>query len=236
MTTPDKQDPKPNPTGGTQPGAPVTAPAAPATPAGQPSAASAAAAPAPPKPPTVAEIREAARKRRVEREKALADKLAARLGDAVKERVSFRDQETIVVDRARAHDCLKIARDELGYDLLMDVSAVDYLKLEGHPERFGVFWNLLSLAQESRVRLKAYLPEEDPTIPTASDIWPAADWGERECFDMFGIEFKGHPNLKRILMPEDYGSFPLRKEYPLRGRGERDNFMVIKRGQREAEV
>ncbi|MEZ0228673.1 MAG: NADH-quinone oxidoreductase subunit C, partial [Planctomycetota bacterium] len=159
--------------------------------------------------------------------------LADRLGPIAKSRASFRDQETIVVEREKALDALKIARDELGYDVLMDVTGVDYLKLESHPERFAVVWNLLSMGQESRVRLKAYLPEDDPTVATATGVWAAANWGEREAYDMYGIEFKGHPQLKRILMPDDYASYPLRKDYPLRGRGERDNFVVLKRGQKE---
>jgi NADH-quinone oxidoreductase subunit C len=186
-------------------------------------------APAPPVDP-----REAARQRRLAREKDLATKLAEMLGAGVKARDSFRDQEALTIDRAAAIDALKAAK-ALGYEILMDVSAVDYLKLEGHPERFCVFWNLLSPSQEARVRLRAYVPEEDPTVASATALYHAADWAERECFDMFGIEFKGHPNLKRILMPEDYGSHPLRKDYPLRGRGERDNFAVLKRGQTEGD-
>lgn len=191
---------------------------------------------APPKPPTVAEQREAARQRRLARERDLATKLATRLGATVVGRESFRDQETLIIQRDRALEALKAARDELGYEMLADVTAVDYLKLDGHPERFAVVWNLLSLSQEARVRLKAYVPEEDPTVASATPVWAAADWGEREAFDMFGLEFKGHPQLKRILMPEDFGSHPLRKDYPLRGRGERDNFVVLKRGPREGEV
>ncbi len=214
--------------------APGPAPAPVPAPAG----AAPVAAPAPPAKPVEPQLShsEQARQRRVAREKELADKLAARLGDAVLSRVSFREQETLVVDRARSLEALRVARDELKYDVLVDVTAVDYLKLEGHPERFGVVWNLLSLMQEARVRLKAYIPEEDPKVASATPLFASANWGERECFDMFGIEFQGHPDLRRILMPDDFASFPLRKEYPLRGRGERDNFVVLKRGQREAEI
>jgi NADH-quinone oxidoreductase subunit C len=194
----------------------------------------AAAAPSAP-PPSPAELREQARKRRVAREQELATKLVEKMGAAIKGRVSFRDQETVTVERDRAYDALKLCKNELGFEMLADVTAVDYSKLEGHPERFAVIWNLLSMSHEARLRVRAYLPEEDPTVTTASTLWAAADWGEREVYDMFGIEFKGHPNLKRILMPEDYGSFPLRKDYPLRGRGERDNFAVLKRGDKEVE-
>ena len=80
--------------------------------------------------------------------------------------------------------------------------------------------------------VKTWVDEEQPVVPTCSDLWPAAGWAEREVYDMFGIEFEGHPNLIRLLMPFDYSGHPLRKDYPLRGRGERDNFPVIRRGQR----
>jgi NADH-quinone oxidoreductase subunit C len=141
-----------------------------------------------------------------------------------------------IVELAKAKETLKALRDEQGFDMLVDVTAVDYLKLDGHPERFAVVWNLLSTKANKRQIVKAYLDEEDPRAPTVSDLWPAADWGEREVFDMFGIRFDGHPGLRRILMPEDYGSHPLLKEYPLRGRGERDNFPVLRRGQQEAQA
>lgn len=211
--------PKPAPAAAPTPAAP--APAAPTAPA------------APPKP---VDPRAAARERRLAREKDLATRLADALGPSLKARVSFRDQESLTVERAKVLDCLRTAKD-LGYAVLMDVTAVDYLRLEGpNPERFAVVYCLQSLTHEARVRLKAYVPEDDPKIASATALWPAADWGEREAFDMFGIEFTGHPNLKRILMPDDFGSFPLRKEYPLRGRGERDNFAVLKRGQNEVDA
>jgi len=225
------------PTGGVTP-SPQSAPAAQA--AAQPAAATPQStsppgpqSTTPPAPPSPAELRSEARKRRVVREQELAQKLVEKAG--AQGRASFRDQETVTIDREKAFETLRIAKESLGFDMLADVTAVDYSKLEGHPERFAVIWNLLSLSQECRLRVKAYLPEDDPTVATASSLWAAADWGEREVYDMFGIEFKGHPNMKRILMPDDYGSFPLRKDYPLRGRGERDNFTVLKRGQKELE-
>jgi NADH-quinone oxidoreductase subunit C len=241
MSEPEKaQPPKSD---ATQPAPPTPSPPGPVPPPGTPTAPPQAAGapppsptkPASPPPPPLSPAEEA-RQKRVAREKEIATKLATRLGDALKSRESFRDQETLVVDRGRSLEALRIARDEHAFEMLADVTVVDYLKLEGHPERFAVVWNLLSLSQEARLRLKAYVPEEDPRVASATPVWAAADWGEREAFDMFGIEFLGHPHLKRILMPEDYASFPLRKDYPLRGRGERDNFVVIKRGEREAEV
>jgi NADH-quinone oxidoreductase subunit C len=188
--------------------------------------------------PNAPELRAEARKRRAAREQEIVAKFVERMGPAIKGRSSFRDQETVVIDRDKAYDGLKLLRNEFGFEMLADVTAVDYSKYpEGvpHPERFAVIWNLQSLSQEARIFLKAYLPEDDPIVTTASSLWVAADWGEREVYDMFGIEFKGHPNMRRILMPEDYGSYPLRKDYPLRGRGERDNFAVLKRGDKEAQ-
>jgi NADH-quinone oxidoreductase subunit C len=87
-----------------------------------------------------------------------------------------------------------------------------------------VVYQLFSITHNDYYRVKAWVPEADPTIATASEIWRSANWGEREVYDMFGITFVGHPDLKRILMPEGYPGFPLRKDYPLTGHGERYDF------------
>lgn len=182
--------------------------------------------------------REAAKQaaaRRLERERKLAERLAEWLGSDLVVHERFRDQHSLTVKLPRVHAALKHARDQLGFAQLTDVTAVDTLKLEGaHPERFWVVWTLTHLEQEARLRLKAYVDEDHPVVPTASDLWPAANWAEREVWDMFGIEFSGHPNLIRLLMPAEYSGHPLRKDYPLRGRGERDNFPVIPRVERES--
>ncbi|MBX3468244.1 MAG: NADH-quinone oxidoreductase subunit C [Planctomycetes bacterium] len=176
----------------------------------------------------------AARERRVARERALADQVAGWFQPDEVRRSDFRDQFTITVPLARAKDTLRRCRDELGYAMLTDVTAIDTLRLPGqHPERFIVSWSLVNLDQEARLFLQAYVNEDDPVAPTASDLWPAADWAEREVYDMFGLEFEGHPNLIRLLMPFDYAGHPLRKDYPLRGRGERDNFPVVRRTNEE---
>ncbi|MCA8922720.1 MAG: NADH-quinone oxidoreductase subunit C [Planctomycetes bacterium] len=168
--------------------------------------------------------------RRVERERRLADAVCAWLGKDLVKREAFRDQQVIYVPIERAHETLAHCKNALGFDQLTDVTAYDTLKLEGeHPERFVMVWILTNLGQEARLRVKAYLNEDDPVLPTATDIWRGADWPEREVYDMYGIEFTGHYNLKRLLLPEGYVGHPLRKDYPLRGRGERDNFPVIPR-------
>jgi len=180
------------------------------------------------------EAAQAAAARRVERERKLADRVAAYLGDDCLDRPDFREQFSLTLPLERAKDTLRYCRDELGFAMLTDVTAVDTLELDWgeHPERFSVVWTLTNFEQEARLRLKAYVDEDDPVAPSAADLWASADWAEREVYDMFGIEFEGHPNMVRLLMPYDYSGHPLRKDYPLRGRGERDNFPVIRRGQK----
>jgi NADH-quinone oxidoreductase subunit C len=169
--------------------------------------------------------------RRVEREKAVAVDAARWLGDDLTDGpIAFRDQFTVVCRLTRVHAFLLHLRDGLGFNFMVDLTAIDTLTLSGdHPERFAVVWTLANLEQETQLRVRAYVDEDDPVCPTASDLWPAANWPEREVWDMYGIEFGGHPNLIRLLCPEEFSGFPLRKDYPLRGRGERDNFPVIRR-------
>jgi len=132
-------------------------------------------------------------------------------------------QAWVDVKRERIVDVLKTLRDECGFDLLTDLTAVDYLN-QGMPERFAVVYNLYSVKENIRTRVKAWVPESDPTIDSVSALWRSAPWAEREVWDLMGIKFKGHPDLKRIQLPENYEGHPLRKDYPLTGRGERMNF------------
>ena len=111
---------------------------------------------------------------------------------------------------------LKHLRDNLAYDFLMDVTAIDW-SAEKSP-RFTVVWHLYSSTNHNYVRLAADCASDaDPVMPTTSGLWAGADWHERECYDMFGIKFAGHPDLRRILMWDGYPHFPLRKEFPLAG-------------------
>jgi NADH-quinone oxidoreductase subunit C len=176
----------------------------------------------------------AATQRRLAREKELADAVFAWFAPGEATRYEFRGQHTITVPLAKAKATLRRLRDELGFAMLTDVTAIDALRLETPaPERFAVSWNLANLEQEARLFIQAWVSEDAPTAPTVSDLWPAADWAEREVYDMYGLEFEGHPNLIRLLMPFDYVGHPLRKDYPLRGRGERDDFQVIRRTNEE---
>jgi NADH-quinone oxidoreductase subunit C len=132
-------------------------------------------------------------------------------------------QHWVFVKRERVIDALRLLRDKHGYEMLMDLTAVDYLN-QGTPERFCVVYELYSLANNEYFRVKTWLPEGDPEVDTAGGLWKSAPWAEREVWDMFGITFRGNKDLRRILMPTDYPGHPLRKDYPLKGNGERFNF------------
>lgn len=140
-----------------------------------------------------------------------------------------RDNVRLIVPADKTYGLLEACKTKFGFDMLVDVTAVDYLEYPDAADRFGVIYALLSIATGERVFVKTYLNEPDLTVPSAVPLWPGADWLEREVYDMFGITFDGHPDLRRILMPDEYTSYPLRKDYPLRGRGERHNFPVITR-------
>lgn len=154
----------------------------------------------------------------------------------------FRGQTTIIVEPKDLHEVMRFLRDDTRcqFNFLSDVSATDY---QGYPSetigRFGVYYILCSYPRSDRIYVKTFL---DPSLPTdgivedpalwvdsVTDLWPGAEWMEREVFDMFGIRFRNHPDLRRILTWESYPGHPLRKDYPVRGRGERENFRVVSR-------
>ena len=132
-------------------------------------------------------------------------------------------QQWVFVKRERVNDVLRLLRDTMSYEMLMDLTAVDYLN-QGAPERFCVVYQLYSIANNEYFRVKTWVPEGDPEVDTAGNLWKSAPWAEREVWDMFGITFKGNNDLRRILMPTDYPGHPLRKDYPLKGNNERSNF------------
>jgi NADH-quinone oxidoreductase subunit C len=125
-----------------------------------------------------------------------------------------RGQVAASVDRARIAEVLPVLRDhpDLDFAMLSDLTAVDYL---GREPRFEVVYNLYSIGRNHRLRVKVGVPEDDPTVPSAGSVWKSALWAEREVWDMFGIRFEGHPDLRRILMYEEFVGHPLRKDYPL---------------------
>jgi NADH-quinone oxidoreductase subunit C len=135
----------------------------------------------------------------------------------------------IVVSAAQVYDYLEFLNVQCGFDLLVDVTCVDYLYYRGATDRFGLVYCLANTATGERLIVRCFLNEPDLTVRSAFSLWKGADWMEREVFDMFGIVFDGHPDLRRILLPEEFAGHPLRKDYPLRGRGERHNFERITR-------
>lgn len=147
----------------------------------------------------------------------IAEKIKENFPDEVVEVTNFRDQVSVIVKKERIVDICRYLHDDpiLSFDHLQDLTGVDYL---GKKEpRFEVVHNLYSVRYRHRIRIRAQVPEDDPHIRTVTSIWAGANWHERECFDMFGIVFTGHPDLRRILMPEDWEGYPLRKDYPLKG-------------------
>jgi NADH-quinone oxidoreductase subunit C len=144
---------------------------------------------------------------------------------------SYRGQDRVVVSSTALHEVLRACRDQGGFDQLTDITCVDFLEMEGATDRFELVYVLLAVESGRRLVVKTYLNEPDLEVPSVYDIWIAADWLEREVYDMFGVVFTGHPNFKRLLLPQEFASFPLRKDYPQKGRGERHNFPVITRAE-----
>lgn len=158
-------------------------------------------------------------------------KLKERCGDGAFTTTEFRDNCRVTVPSNQAFAVLKCLKEECGFDMLSDITAIDYLHYPDAKDRFGVVWCVLNVTNGERLVVKTFLNEPELTVPSVFPLWKGADWMEREVFDMYGIEFAGHPDLRRILMPEMFTAYPLRKDYPLRGRGERHNFPVITRAE-----
>ncbi|HED54080.1 MAG TPA: NADH-quinone oxidoreductase subunit C [Phycisphaerales bacterium] len=154
----------------------------------------------------------------------------------------FRDQATLIVEPSDLHRIMAFLKDDPNcrYDFLSDVIGIDYLNYPAEmPGRFAVVYNLVSYPNDRRFFVKVFL---DPSIPTdgieedpalyldsVTDLWAGAEWTEREVFDMFGIRFRNHPDLRRILLWEQFPAHPLRKDYPVKGRGERELYKVVDR-------
>ena len=148
----------------------------------------------------------------------LHEKLKERFPEAVTEIHAHRGDETAYVHR---EELLKVTQflkidPEFDLNILTDLTAVDGTGMNWNP-RFEVVYHFYSYAKNHRLRLKVRVSEKDPVVPSLTGLWPSADWFEREAWDMFGIRFEGHPNLKRILMYEEFVGHPLRKDFPLTG-------------------
>lgn len=148
--------------------------------------------------------------------KDLALKLKEKFGAALSEPLEFRGEVTLVLaDPDRIPEVCLFAKQQLGCDYLVDVSSVDNY---GEDPRFTVVYHLYGYGHRQHLRLKSSVSEEVSELPTVTGVWRTADWHEREIYDMMGIRFRGHPDLRRILMWEGYPYFPLRKDFPLAGK------------------
>lgn len=154
----------------------------------------------------------------------------------------FRGQTTLILPPAQLHNVMRFLRDDprCDYNFLSDVTGADYLNYPSPMQaRFAVIYLLASYKHGRRLTVKTFLDpsidttgiEPDPMLEldSVTDVWPGAEWREREVYDMFGIRFRNHPDLRRILMWRDFPAHPLRKDYPLRGRGERENYRIVTR-------
>ena len=143
----------------------------------------------------------------------------------------FRGQDRVVLSRTVLHAAFDLLRNRWEFDLLNDITCVDYLSYRGARDRFGLVYILSSTRDNARLVLRVMLNEPDLKVASAVPFWDGADWMEREVWDMFGIRFEGHPNLRRILLPEEFTAHPLRKDYPMQGRGERHHFDKLTRAE-----
>ena len=182
---------------------PVSTPAAkPADPGAPAAPAKPAAPPAPPKPPVVLQT---------PLNNEMVARYRAKFGAAIVDAIEDRKQAILVVENGRLAEIALYTRDEEKFDMLSDLTAVDWPKRE---KRFDVVLNLYSFAKNERLRMKVQAAEGEE-VPSVVGVWAAANWMEREVFDMFGIIFSGHPDLKRILLPDEWQGYPLRKDYDI---------------------
>jgi NADH-quinone oxidoreductase subunit C len=142
------------------------------------------------------------------------DSLGQVFGERLQARTEFRGETTYAIAASDLRDIAKFCRDEISFDYLLDITSIDNF---GEEPRFEIVYHLYSLPHSLHLRLKLKLSEEVGAVDTLSGIWPTADWHEREIYDMMGIKFNGHPDLRRILMWDGYPFFPLRKDFPLAG-------------------
>jgi NADH-quinone oxidoreductase subunit C len=219
-TVPAAPSVSPSASGGTPPGDASGKPAAPSAPPTPPAAAKPPAAAAPPKPtPPGAPAKppgpppppKEAPPKPTPLDNDLVKRYKARFGTAITEAWLDRKQAILVVAADRLLEIAQYTRDEEAFDLLVDLTAVDWPKRE---KRFDLVLFLYSFSKNERFRIKALLGENEPA-PSMESIWPTANWLEREVYDMFGIVFEGHSNLKRLLLPEEWQGYPLRKDYDI---------------------
>src|SRR2546427_8478135 len=201
---PKEQHPPSVPTGDKPGESPSSAAVPPARPAGVavPGAPPKAAAPAPPKPPVSLQT---------PLNNELVTRIRGKFGAALLEAIEDRKQAILTVERGQLAEIALYLRDEEKFNLLADLTAVDWPKRE---QRFDVVLNMYSFAKNERLRLKVHA-SADERVPSVQGVWATANWEEREVYDMFGVVFEGHPELKRILLPDEWQGYPLRKDYDI---------------------
>ena len=141
----------------------------------------------------------------------------------------FRGKTRVVAPVESLHGVLRTLKEKHGFDLLVDLTCVDYLNYRNAKDRFGLVYLLANTETNERITVRCFVNDPEPTVPSAVELWAGANWLEREVWDLFGIHFAGHTDLRRIVLPEEFTAHPLRKDYPLQGRGERHNLPVITR-------
>ena len=144
----------------------------------------------------------------------LFDSLGKSFGEKIENKTEFRGETTYAIAPKDLREIMKFCRDKLSFDYLIDITSIDNF---GEEPRFEIVYHLYSMPHAVHLRLKLKVSEEACSMDTVSDIWPTANWHEREIYDMMGIKFNGHPDLRRILMWDGYPFFPLRKDFPLEG-------------------
>jgi NADH-quinone oxidoreductase subunit C len=144
----------------------------------------------------------------------IIEALHSKFGDAITGVTFYANEHTVFVETSKIADVCAYLRADFGFDYLSDLGGIDRFTDE---DRFEVFYNIISMERGKRIRLKVRVDEEDPVVPTIVNVHPSADWNERECWDMLGIKFEGHPDLRRIYLPEDFEYHPQRKEFPSLG-------------------
>jgi len=142
------------------------------------------------------------------------DSFERSFGEKIQSKTEFRGETTFMIAASDLREIAKFCRNELSFDYLIDITSIDNF---GEEPRFEIVYHLYSMPYGVDLRLKLKVAEESAVVDTVSDIWPTANWHEREAYDMMGIRFDGHPDLRRILMWEGYPYFPLRKDFPLEG-------------------
>jgi len=144
----------------------------------------------------------------------LFESLGKSFGEEIQHQSEFRDETTFTIAASDLREIAKFCCDKLSFDYLLDITSIDNF---GEEPRFEIVYHLYSMPHAVHLRLKLKVSEDVGAVDTVSDIWPTANWHEREIYDMMGIKFNGHPDLRRILMWDGYPYFPLRKDFPLEG-------------------